>query len=126
MTQGHAAPEVGAAYARAHVLCQRLGNPQSAFPALVGLWRFYNTVADLPLARQLGDELLSLAERRDDAPLYVMAHYTVGTSNLFMGELRNAPAIWRRVSRVIPWISGAPPSSSRSRSRCYLSHPYGL
>ncbi len=90
LTKGYSAPEVEIAYRRAHLLCQHLGDTQNVFPVLFGLWRFYNTGANLPLARQLGVELFDLAERRDELPLHVMAHYATGTTYLFMGELRPA------------------------------------
>ena len=88
--KGYAAPEVEDAFTRARLLCQQLGDTQDVFPVLFGLWRFYNTQSDFPPARQLGEELLRLAEREDRSPLYVMAHYAVGTTDLFMGELPSA------------------------------------
>jgi len=85
--KGHAAPEVEASYTRARVLCQELGNTQDVLRVLLGLWRFYAVRANVPLAQQLGDELLGLAERRDEAPLYVLAHYVVGVTYFQRGEL---------------------------------------
>ncbi len=87
MVRGYAAPEAEAAYTRARVLCQQLGDMQDVFPVLLGLVRFYAARPDLPLARQLGEDLLALAERRDETPLYVMAHYALGLTCLFLGEL---------------------------------------
>lgn len=52
----YSVPEVEAAYTRARVLCQQLGDTQDVFPVLFGLWRFYFARADYPLARQLGEE----------------------------------------------------------------------
>ncbi len=87
MVRGQGAAEVEVAYTRARVLCRELGDAQDVFPVLLGLWRFYNTRPDLPMARQLGEELLGLAERRDEAPLYVMAHYALGFTCYLLGEL---------------------------------------
>jgi predicted ATPase len=85
--RGQGAPEVEAAYRRARVLCQQLGDTQDVFPVLFGLWRFYVVRPDFSLARQLGEELLALAKRRDETPLYVMAHLALGGTSLFLGEL---------------------------------------
>ena len=90
IVKGHVDPGVEEAYRRAHVLCQHLGDKQDVFPVLFGLWRFYLSQPDLTLARQLGDELLNLAERRDESPQYVVAHYALGAIDLWTGNLHSA------------------------------------
>lgn len=90
IVKGHAAPEVEAAYTRARSLCQQLGDIEDVFPVLFGLWRFYESRPDSALTRQLGEDLLALAERRDEAPLYVLAHYALGATCWHLGEFRLA------------------------------------
>ncbi|WP_089945648.1 AAA family ATPase [Candidatus Entotheonella palauensis] len=90
VVRGHGAPEVEAAYQRARVLCQQLGDTQDTSPVLIGLWRFYVARSDLSQAQQLGEKLLGLAEQSDDAPLYVIAHYALGTTCWFLGKLCSA------------------------------------
>jgi predicted ATPase len=90
MTRGHAAPEMETAYTQARILCQQLGDTQDVFPVLHGLWRVYVARPNYPLARQLGEELLRLAEQRQETPLYVMAHSALGATCLYLGELRLA------------------------------------
>ena len=87
IVRGQAAPEVAAAFTRARVLCQQLGDTQDVSPILFGLWRFSAARADFSLAHQLGEELLSLAEKRDETPLWVIAHYAMGGASYFRGEL---------------------------------------
>jgi class 3 adenylate cyclase/predicted ATPase len=87
MVKGHTAPEVEAAYTRARVLCQQLGDTQDVFPILLGLWRFNVVRPDYFLAQQLGEDLLGLAERRDEALLYVIAHGALGATCCAQGEL---------------------------------------
>jgi len=87
MVRGHTAPEVEAAYTRARELCQQLGDIQDMLPVFFGLWRFYVMRADYAMARQLGEELLSLAERSDELPLHVFSHYAVGFTCFCLGEL---------------------------------------
>jgi len=87
MVRGHTAPEVEAAYTRARVLCQQLGDTQDMLPVLFGLWRFYVMRADYAMARQLGEELLGLTERSDELPLHVIPHYAVGFTCFCLGEL---------------------------------------
>ena len=90
IVRGYAAPEVEAAYTRARVLCQQLGDTQDVFPVLYGLYQFCITQPDLSLARQLGEELLELAVQRDETPLFVIAHFAAGTSSYHLGELLSA------------------------------------
>ena len=90
IVRGFAAPEVEAAYTRARVLCQQLGDTQDVSPVLFGLWQFSLIRADLSLARQLGEDLLGLAAQRDETPLSVIGHYTLGATSYFLGELLSA------------------------------------
>ena len=87
IVHGFAAPEVEAAYTRARVLCQQLGDTQDVFPVLYGLSQFSLVRADYPLARQLGEELLGLAAQRDEPRLSVIAHMTSGVISYSLGEL---------------------------------------
>ena len=87
MVRGHAAPEVEAAYSRARELCGQLGDTQDMLPVLFGLWRFSVMRADYALARQIGEELLALAERIEELPLHVIPHYAAGFTCFCLGEL---------------------------------------
>ncbi|MEM7356314.1 MAG: AAA family ATPase, partial [Acidobacteriota bacterium] len=57
MSRGFTEPEVGQAFSRAHRLGVRLARPKELMPALLGLWRFHVTRADLDTARELADEM---------------------------------------------------------------------
>ena len=89
-TKGYAAPEVESAYARARALCQQMGETSELFPALLGLSTFYLIRGEFHTARELGEQLLSLAQRVHDSALLVEAHYVLGTTLFHLGEL--APA----------------------------------
>jgi class 3 adenylate cyclase/predicted ATPase len=86
-TQGWAAPETGAAYTRAAELCQQLGATAQRFPVLYGMWAFQHVRADYQTAPKLGEQLLHIAEKEHDPALLVEAHYTLGNTLFFMGEL---------------------------------------
>ena len=86
-TKGYAAPEVERAYARARELCQQVGEPSTRFPALLGLSMFYLIRGDFQTAYELGEQLLSLAQREQDSALLVEAHYVLGTTLFHLGEL---------------------------------------
>src|SRR5262249_10935495 len=61
--RGMAARDVGAAYQRARELCRQVGETPQLFPVLGGLVRFYGGRRELQTARELGEQMLSLAQR---------------------------------------------------------------
>jgi predicted ATPase/DNA-binding winged helix-turn-helix (wHTH) protein len=91
-TKGWAAPEVGASYARARVLCEQGGDIPKLFPALYGIWVFHYTRAELHTAQELAEQLLTLAEKSQDAALRMEAHHALGNTLHRRGELTTARA----------------------------------
>jgi predicted ATPase len=86
-TKGFAAPEVGALYTRARELCQQGGDTAQLFPVLFGLWRFSLLRAELPLARELAEQMMRLAQQAQDAALVLVAHRALGPTLLWQGEM---------------------------------------
>jgi TOMM system kinase/cyclase fusion protein len=87
VTRGFAAAEVAATYARARQLCEQLGEREQLFSVLFGLWRSAHARAQLPRARELGEQLLSLATCQGDPGLLVEAHGALGQTLCIQGEL---------------------------------------
>jgi DNA-binding winged helix-turn-helix (wHTH) protein/predicted ATPase len=91
-TRGAATHEVEHAYARALELCQQVGNTQELFPVLYGLSRLYKKRGQLRRARDLGEQLLFLAQSHNDAALLLRGHYALGDALLWLGEFSTARA----------------------------------
>jgi predicted ATPase len=91
-TRGLGAPEVGQVYARARELCQQVEETPQLFPVLRGLWEFYELQGALPTARQLGEQLLALAQRVQEGELLLVAHNVLGDTLLWLGECAGARA----------------------------------
>ena len=53
---------------------------------LLGLWRFHLARVDFPTTLELGEQLLSLAEREKDPLLFQVAHFTLGYTLLHLGD----------------------------------------
>jgi class 3 adenylate cyclase/predicted ATPase len=87
MTKGLAAPEVEHVYIQAHTLCQQVGETPQLVPVLLGLWRFYAVRPQWHTARELGETLLRLAHHAYDPGLFVVAHYALGYTWLYLGAL---------------------------------------
>ncbi len=92
LTRGFAAPEVEAHYAELYELCQRVVGAASdqLFPALWGLWTFYEVSGVYPKAQRMGEELLELAERSGRSGIQLAAHTALGAARFMRGEV--APA----------------------------------
>jgi class 3 adenylate cyclase/predicted ATPase len=86
-TNGYGAPEVGTVYTRARELCQQVGETPQLFPVLFGLWNFYLLRAELQTARELGEQLLSLAQSGHDPALLLAAHRALGPALFHLGEV---------------------------------------
>ena len=84
-TKGYGAPEVEQIYLRAHHLCQHLEEPQQLFPVLRGLWNHYTIRAEHQRAHALGEQLLTLAQQRQDSAMLVAAHRALGTTLYNLG-----------------------------------------
>ncbi|MBI3798354.1 MAG: AAA family ATPase [Deltaproteobacteria bacterium] len=90
VTRGIASPEVGELYNRALELTQQTHEPSQLFPVLQGLWNFYEVRGALQTARELGLQLLDLAQRQQDSSLSLIAHGTLGDTLLWLGEFAAA------------------------------------
>lgn len=89
-TKGFAAPEVEQTYSRARELCVQQGETAQLAPALLGLSTFRLTRGEFEIARELGEQLLSLGQSAQDSALVVEAHSVLGTTLFHLGELTAA------------------------------------
>ena len=99
-TQGPAAPEVEQTYTRARMLCERVGETTQLFAVLRGLWVLHHVRAELATARELGEQLLTMAERGNDSALLLEAHRALGSTVLWLGEFPLARTHLERVSAL--------------------------
>jgi class 3 adenylate cyclase/predicted ATPase len=91
-TKGYATSEVERAYTRARELCQQIGETPQLFLALEGLWQWYQVRGEYLTARELGEQLLNLAQSAQDPALFLAAHRALGEALFMLGELAPARA----------------------------------
>ncbi|HEV8713122.1 MAG TPA: adenylate/guanylate cyclase domain-containing protein [Candidatus Binatia bacterium] len=84
--KGLASPETERTYNRARELCQQVGETLQLFPVLYGLCGSYTNRAELLTARELGEQLLSLAWNIQDPSPLVAAHLALGQTLFWLGE----------------------------------------
>jgi class 3 adenylate cyclase/predicted ATPase len=90
--RGTSSPEVKATYTRAQELCQQLGETRQLFPVLHGLRAFHQVRGELLTARELGEQLLDLAQQEHDSALLVIAYWALGITLFHLGEFGAAQA----------------------------------
>ena len=84
-TRGHGTPEVEKNYSRAWELCQSLGEDPRLFGLSYGFYLYFMARANLSKGRDLSEQLLRLAESRDDQALGLPAHQALGTAEFYLG-----------------------------------------
>jgi predicted ATPase len=89
-TKDWMAPDVEAAYTRAHVLCCQMGESPELFPALWGLFLFHISRGEIRTALNLGEQLLGLAQRAQDPGLLLQAHHALGPAHAYVGDWATA------------------------------------
>jgi predicted ATPase/class 3 adenylate cyclase len=90
--KGYAAPEVQQVYGRARELCRHVEETPQLFQALWGLAYFYTLRSQCRTAQEVGEQLLSLAQRAQDPLLRQQAHHALAGALLHLGELSAAQA----------------------------------
>jgi predicted ATPase len=90
--KGQSSPDTERAYARARELCHQVGETPQLFPALYGLFRFHMVRAELQTARELAEQLYSLAQHVQDPSLLLEAHRVLGQTMFWLGEMAPARA----------------------------------
>jgi predicted ATPase/class 3 adenylate cyclase len=119
-TKGQAAPEVERLYTRAHELCEPVGEPLQRFRVLWGLWMVYSNRGEYRPMLQVGEQLLSLAERRQDPDLLLEAHHALWASYFLGGELAAARPHFEQGLRLYE------PQRHRTHAALYSGHDPGV
>jgi predicted ATPase/class 3 adenylate cyclase len=89
-TTATSAPEVEQTYIEARELCERLGETPQLFTVLWALARIHDSRGELNVGRELGEQLLKLAQRSQDPALLLEAHHELWANLSSLGELTSA------------------------------------
>jgi predicted ATPase len=95
-TKSWATPEVEKVYLRARELCEQVGDTPELFPVLYGLFTLYGVRAEHQQAHEVAEQLLRLAQSRQDPALLIVAHFAWGGVLYFRGELVLARTHWEQ------------------------------
>ena len=74
------------------MLCQQVEETPQLSPVLRGLWEYYELQGELQTARELGEQLLTLAQHVREEELLLVAHHVLGDTLVWLGEFAGARA----------------------------------
>jgi predicted ATPase/class 3 adenylate cyclase len=106
---GYAAPETGAAYSRARVLSQRLGDRGGLYAALSGEFAYHFVRGDPGMMRQLTQEAKTTAEASSDDSLRLVGCRLAGLSGMHFGEFEEAKSALETIVRSYDASKHRPP-----------------
>jgi serine/threonine protein kinase/tetratricopeptide (TPR) repeat protein len=123
--KGHASLEFEESFLRARELCRQIGETPYLLPTLYGLTTVQLLRAKLRRALELGEELLSQAQQRQD-PAVIVAHRSVAMPLYSLGEFTQAREHLERIGslysserhRYLTWLYGQEPGMA---GRLYLA-----
>ena len=95
--RGYAAPEVGVAYSRARVLCERLGDAAPLFAALSGEFVHHFVRGDHGMMRRLAAETWRLSEQSPEEVIHLAAHRLSAITAMQAGEFPEARSEFEQI-----------------------------
>jgi predicted ATPase/class 3 adenylate cyclase len=87
---GYSAPQTGAAYRRARVLCERLGEAEPLVATLSGEFVYCFVRGDYPMMRRLTDETRQISERLPNPVIRLASHRLAGITAMHFGAFPEA------------------------------------
>jgi class 3 adenylate cyclase/predicted ATPase len=97
---GYSAPQTGAAYQRARVLCERLGEVESLAATLSGEFVYSFVRGDYPVMRRLVDETRQLVKRLPNPVVRLTSHRLAGITAMHSGAFTQARAEFEAILRL--------------------------
>jgi predicted ATPase/class 3 adenylate cyclase len=117
---GYAAPEVEQNYSCARELCEQLDATPQLFPVLWALARIHDVRGELNRGRDVGEQLLQIAERVRDSGLLLEAHHERWANLTILGELTSA---WTHLDQGFSLYD---PQNHREHAFLYGGHDPGV
>lgn len=110
ITKGYATPEVDEVYARAEELCRHIGDERQFFSVLIGRSGSALLGARTEMAKDLAEQSLRLAQRRQARRYLTQAETAVGITLLWRGELAPAAAHLEQSRLTYETVTHRPPA----------------
>ena len=98
--RGYSAPQTGAAFSRARLLCERLSEAEPLVAALSGEFVYHFVRGNYPTMRQLTDEARQVSERLPDPVIRLAAHRLAGITAMHFGAFDEARSEFEAILRL--------------------------
>jgi tetratricopeptide (TPR) repeat protein len=102
MTKGEMSLDYERLCVRAHALCQQLGDTPRLLEVLTGLRKHYEVRGQCQRARELAEQIFTLTVPLQDPARLVEAHYSLGLTLYYLGEIPAARAAELGLARWLP------------------------
>ncbi|MFU0507498.1 adenylate/guanylate cyclase domain-containing protein [Pseudaminobacter sp. NGMCC 1.201702] len=106
---GYAAPQTGAAYDRARVLCQKFGDAAALHATLSGEFVYHFVRGDYEMMRQLTKDARETAGRTGDDALLLAGHRMGGMTAMHFGSFMEAEREFETILRLYDPARHRPP-----------------
>ena len=107
---GYAAPQTGAAYARARALGERLGDTGALFATLSGEFTYHFVRGDYGKMRHMTEEARRMSDLMADATLRLAAHRLSGLTAMHFGAFPQARSEFETILRLYEPSQHRPPA----------------
>jgi len=97
---GYSAAQTGAAYSRARVLCERLGEAEPLVATLSGEFVYYFVRGDYRMMRRLTDEARQVAERLPNPLIRLASHRLAGITAMYFGAFSESRSEFEAILRL--------------------------
>jgi predicted ATPase len=97
---GYSAPQTGAAFGRARVLSERLGEAQPLIAALSGEFVYYFVRGDYSVMRRLTEEARQVSERLPNPLVRLASHRLAGITAMHFGAFAEARSEFEAILRL--------------------------
>jgi len=97
---GYSAPQTGAAYSRARVLCERLGEVEPLVATLSGEFVYHFVRGHYPMMQRLTDEARQVSERLANPVVRLASHRLAGITAMHFGAFSKARSELEAILRL--------------------------
>jgi tetratricopeptide (TPR) repeat protein len=134
-SRGYASPDLESVHARARDLAERIGDSSTLFRIIWGMWALRLLRDEMDTAIGLAEQLLALAESRQDRGQTLEAWFSVAITRFYRGEFQavldacdhceelESPELSRHNARHISQDTGATYRCYRALTAWYMGRP---
>lgn len=123
-THGYSASEVQAAFARAHELCDQVGETPRLIQVLAGLWAYNEVRANLAHALEYAERLHKIGKSSKNEDLLLESHVFLGVTSMHLARLEDSVSNMRTAIRMYDPAKHAAHAYTFGQDPAMAAHAY--